>query len=151
MFFSQNFSYFLASLSFFHKKRVLIGTLYLMERETRLSWICFTLSEFRLLYFAQAGSICSLTGLVSLRPYANPLELYLSSRLCLLYILKNTLSGVILKMERETRLELATPSLARKCSTTELLSHSVIIIIHGKFYFSTILFYFLQNLSHRLF
>ena len=68
-----------------------------------------------------------------------------------LYILKNTLSGVILKMERETRLELATPSLARKCSTTELLSHSVIIIIHGKFYFSTILFCFLQIQSHRLF
>ena len=66
-----------------------------------------------------------------------------------LYILKNTLSGVVSKMERETRLELATPSLARKCSTTELLSHSVIIIIHGKFYFSTILFCFLQILFHR--
>ena len=39
-------------------------------------------------------------------------------------------------MERETRLELATPSLARKCSTTELLSHSVILIIHAKFYFA---------------
>ena len=65
-----------------------------------------------------------------------------------LYILKNTLSGVISKMERETRLELATPSLARKCSTTELLSHSVIFIIHGKFYFSTILFAPLQKQFH---
>ena len=97
MFFSKNFSYFLAYLSFFHKKRVLIGTLYLMERETRLSWIYFTLSEFRLLYFAQAGSICSLTGLVSLRPYANPLELYLSSRLCLSLYTKKHPIGCYLK------------------------------------------------------
>lgn len=42
-----------------------------------LSWICFTLSEFRLSSFATVGSICSLTGLVSLRslrPSANPLN-----------------------------------------------------------------------------
>ena len=42
-----------------------------------LSWICFSLTEFRLLCSAQAGSICSLPGLASLRslhPSANPLS-----------------------------------------------------------------------------
>ena len=40
------------------------------------------------------------------------------------------------KLERETRFELATPTLARLCSTTELFPHRVllrdaIIVIHG--------------------
>ena len=46
-------------------------------RRRDLSWICFTLSEFRLSSFATVGSICSLTGLISLRslrPSANPLN-----------------------------------------------------------------------------
>ena len=41
-------------------------------RQNPLSWICFALTEFRLLCFAQVGSICSLSGLVhfvlSVRP-----------------------------------------------------------------------------------
>ena len=41
-------------------------------RQNPLSWICFALTEFRLLCFAQVGSICSLTGFVhfvhSIRP-----------------------------------------------------------------------------------
>ena len=41
-------------------------------------------------------------------------------------------------MERETRLELATSSLARKHSTTELLSHLLSdLIIHAQFFISS--------------
>ena len=35
------------------------------------------------------------------------------------------LGYVALKVERKTRFELATPSLARRCSTTELFPHMV--------------------------
>ena len=38
------------------------------------SWICFALTELRLRGFAPVGFFCSLTGLVSLRPSANPLH-----------------------------------------------------------------------------
>ena len=40
-----------------------------------LSWICSTLPEFRICGFATVCSICSLSGLVSRRPSANPLPL----------------------------------------------------------------------------
>ena len=53
-------------------------------------------------------------------------------------------------MERETRLELATPSLARKCSTTELLSQSVILIIHAKFYFAIVFKWDLYTTLHQI-
>ncbi len=40
-----------------------------------LSWICSTLTEFRQSCYATKGSICSLSGLVLLRPSANSLPL----------------------------------------------------------------------------
>ncbi len=40
-----------------------------------VSWICFTLTEFRSLHIRAFRSICSLSGLASLRPSANPLSL----------------------------------------------------------------------------
>ena len=40
-----------------------------------LSWICSTLPEFRICGFATVYSICSLSGLVTRRPSANPLPL----------------------------------------------------------------------------
>ncbi len=40
-----------------------------------LSWICSTLTEFRQSCYATKGSICSLSGLVLLRPSANSLSL----------------------------------------------------------------------------
>ena len=40
-----------------------------------LSWICSTLPEFRICGFATVCSICSLSGLVTRRPSANPLPL----------------------------------------------------------------------------
>ena len=40
-------------------------------------------------------------------------------------------------MERKTRLELATPTLARWCSTTELLPHVLVSLISDEIYFST--------------
>ena len=39
-----------------------------------LSWICSTLTEFRQSCYATEGSICSLSGLISFRPSANPLS-----------------------------------------------------------------------------
>ena len=40
-----------------------------------LSWICSTLPEFHICGFATVCSICSLSGLVTRRPSANPLPL----------------------------------------------------------------------------
>ena len=47
-----------------------------MVGDTRLSWICSALTEFRICDFITVCSICSLSGLTSCRPYANPLELW---------------------------------------------------------------------------
>ena len=43
-----------------------------MGQMLKLSWICFTLAEFRLRSFAPTGSICSLSGFHFVQPYANP-------------------------------------------------------------------------------
>ena len=45
------------------------------------SWICSTLTEFRICDVVTVCSICSLSGLVTLRPSANPLELSTSRTL----------------------------------------------------------------------
>ena len=43
-------------------------------------------------------------------------------------------------MERETRFELATPALARQCSTTELFPHTQLIYIIHQLYIIVKLF-----------
>ena len=53
-------------------------------------------------------------------------------------------------MERKTRLELATPTLARWCSTTELLPHVLVFLISDENYFSTS-FDVCQHLIFRFF
>ena len=53
-----------------------------------LSWICATLTEFRLRGFASAGSICSLSGLTSCRPSANPLNPHKAFKVFTIRLLK---------------------------------------------------------------
>lgn len=98
---------FLASLSFFHKKRVLIGTLFLWSERrgclgfaSRSQSFAFCASHKPALSVRSPDSLTLFTP--SVRKSAR--TLFEFSPLSL-YILKNTLSGVILKMERETRLE----------------------------------------------
>ncbi len=102
-----------------------------MERETRLS--CS---------LAINGITCRKLNVSATSASARSRSNF-ATKLCFVRVLKPILTikkqhpdGCLFFMERETRLELATPSLARKCSTTELLSHSVILIIHAKFYFA---------------
>ncbi len=106
---------FLASLSFFHKKRVLIGTLFYGTRDEAV---------LDLLHAHRVSPFVLCTSRLSL-PLTNNTQLFVrqsahrtrfspsvrkSVRTLLefsplsLYILKNTLSGVVSKMERETRL-----------------------------------------------
>jgi len=58
-----------------------------------LSWICSTLTEFRLLGFAQAGSICSLSGLTTplYRPSANSPPLAFAVKSVVLPVASSTL------------------------------------------------------------
>ena len=56
------------------------------------SWICFALTKLRLRGFAPVGFFCSLSGLVSLRPSANPLHFVktFSFYFCLVFAFSRT-------------------------------------------------------------
>ena len=116
-----------------------------MERETRLS--CS---------LAINGVTCRKLN-VSATPASARSRSNFATKLRFVRVLKPTLTikkqhpvGCLFFMERETRLELATPSLARKCSTTELLSQSVILIIHAKFYFAIVFKRDLYTTLHQI-
>ena len=60
---SRHLKDYLSQMVFFIAKRDFLGS-------SRLSWICSTLTEFRFKHFVQVRSICSLSGLASVRKSA---------------------------------------------------------------------------------
>ena len=89
-----------------------------------------------------------------LRKYStNGLHHHLQNKITTLFNLeiKSTHHQWVLFMERETRLELATSSLARRHSTTELPPHiGYCFIIHEQIFFATLLFRNLYRSLHKI-
>ena len=92
--------------------------------------------------------ICSLR---SCHPYANPPNCAIGEFLPLSLSIKKPHLWWSFFMERETRLELATSSLARKHSTTELPPHRVTsLVLHKHFFFASVFFIYTATASSSL-
>ena len=104
------------------KKTITVVIVFFMVEVRRLSWICSTLTECRFRYFVPINSICSLSGLTSCLPSANPLELGKAppcSFSSTTFKIKRTITNVIvLFMVEVRRFELLTPCVQSRCSTS---------------------------------
>ena len=88
--------------------------------------------------------ICSLR---SCHPFANPPNCAIGEFLPLSLSIKKPHLWWSFFMERETRLELATSSLARRHSTTELPPHRVTsLVLHKQFFFASVFYEFILQL-----
>ena len=143
-------NYFRICLYFITKKNLYKLLIYLLikntyifnKRETRLvldllhahGYSPLSLRLSRLIPFAIR--ICSLR---SCHPFANPPNCAIGEFLPLSLSIKKPHLWWSFFMERETRLELATSSLARRHSTTELPPHRVTsLVLHKQFFFASV-------------